>query len=161
MCPGWVSSQQVGWSRGRDDTSSSHPASTHLLSRLNYLHACSSNTFLWPKRVDDSTYRLLWKIIIWILLKSELIHRKFCRRERTNYFIDDVFLIENKWNYSNTHHLISLDDGREQPESEHCCCSWLSDMGYITGRRSNCTKCWCWRGWYNNKIHFTDKTAEI
>lgn len=48
-CPGWVSSQQVGWSRGRTDTSSYHTHTpthmwarmhtrthTHLLSRLCY-----------------------------------------------------------------------------------------------------------------------------
>lgn len=36
-----------------------------------------------------------------------------------------------------------FDAGREQQELGHCCCSWLSDMGYITDRRSKYTKCWC------------------
>lgn len=35
------------------------------------------------------------------------------------------------------------DAGREQQESGHCCCSWLSDMAYVTSRRSNCTQSAC------------------
>lgn len=32
------------------------------------------------------------------------------------------------------------DAGREQQELERSCCSWLSDINYVTGRRSTCTK---------------------
>lgn len=86
--------------------------------------------------------------------KTPLLKSETSTREQTNYFPSRKQVMEQQH-----HHSISSDAGREQPESEHCCCSWLSDMGCVTGRRSDCTKCRCWRGWYNNKMHFTCKNS--
>ena len=158
VCPGWLSSQQVLWSRGREDTSSSHPAST--LSCWD----CGTYTTL-PAHISLQ--------MIWVLHNIWKMKRE---KKKKTYWSTAQIVLENgwtlypvswcitrKWWLINTRACscvwVESDAGREQQELEQSCCSWLSDINYVTGRRSKCTK-HCWAVHLGRCDHFKHKVWE-